>query len=336
MLIAVRSPEAKVQGPKSKVQGPSAAERRSAVHGLWTLDVGFGLAACLLWAAVSGQAAAQPARAAFSGAQALKHATALCHIGPRVPGTPGHQKAEQYILKELRALDLKPEVDAFTAATPLGPRPMRNILVRFPGNSDRAVMVGGHYDTKYFTQFRFVGANDGGSSAALLLELARVLKKSPQGPLGVWLAFFDGEEAFGEWTANDSLYGSRRLAERLHDSGEHRKISALILVDMIGDRHLDLLRDLNSTGWLNEMVREVAAVQGLSRVFGDFQAATKDDHMPFANIGVPVVDLIDFNYGPDNSFWHTAQDTLDKLSARSLQAVGRIVLGTIDALAKRK
>jgi len=279
------------------------------VHGLWTLDVGFGLAACLLWAAVSGQAAAQPARATFSGAQALKHAAALCDIGPRVPGTPGHEKAEQYILKELRALDLKPEVDAFTAATPLGPRPMRNILARFPGNSDRAVMVGGHYDTKYFTQFRFVGANDGGSSAALLLELARVLRESPRGPLGVWLAFFDGEEAFGEWTASDSLYG---------------------------DRHLDLLRDLNSTGWLNEMVREVAAVQGLSRVFGDFQTAIEDDHMPFARIGVSVVDLIDFNYGPDNSFWHTAQDTFDKLSARSLQAVGRIVLGTIDALAKRK
>jgi hypothetical protein len=289
----------------------------------------------LLAVSAVAHAAGQPA-VTFSGTAALKHAAALCDIGPRVPGTPGHEKAERYILKELEALGLKPEVDAFTAATPLGPRPMRNFLVRFPGQSDRAVMVGGHYDTKYFTQFRFVGANDGGSSAGLLLELARVLKKSAQRPLGVWLAFLDGEEAFGEWTAADSLYGSRHLAERLRASGQHRKLDAFILVDMIGDRNLDLLRDLNSAGWLNEMVREVAAAQGLSRVFGNFQTAIEDDHMPLAGIGVPVVDLIDFNYGPDNSFWHTAQDTPDKLSARSLEAVGRIVLGTINALAKRK
>jgi len=306
------------------------APRSSLVTGHWSLPL-----LTVLLASLVAHAAGQPP-VTFSGTAALKHAAALCDIGPRVPGTPGHEKAEQYILKELRALGLKPEVDAFTATTPLGPRPMRNILVRFPGRSDRVVMVGGHYDTKYFTQFRFVGANDGGSSAALLLELARVLKKSPRVPLTVWLAFLDGEEAFGEWTASDSLYGSRHLAERLRASGEHRKISAFILADMIGDRNLDLLRDLNSIGWLNEMVREVAAAQGLSRVFGDFQTAIEDDHMPFAGIGVPVVDLIDFNYGPDNSFWHTAQDTPDKLSARSLQAVGRIVLGTIDALAKRK
>jgi glutaminyl-peptide cyclotransferase len=306
------------------------AFRLSLVTRHWSLPL-----LALLVASLVAHAAGQPP-VTFSGTAALKHATALADIGPRVPGTPGHEKAERYILKELEALSLKPEVDAFTAATPLGPRPMRNIVMRFPGQSDRVVMVGGHYDTKYFTHFRFVGANDGGSSAALLLELARVLKKSPQGPLSVWLAFLDGEEAFGEWTATDSLYGSRHLAERLRASGERRKLDAFILVDMIGDRNLDLLRDLNSTGWLNEMVREVAAAQGLSRVFGNFQTAIEDDHMPFAGMGVPVVDLIDFNYGPDNSFWHTAEDTPDKLSARSLQAVGRIVLGTIDALAKRK
>lgn len=150
-----------------------------------------------------------------------------------------------------------------------------------------------------------------------------------------WL-FLDGEEAFGEWTQTDSLYGSRHLAERMRSSGERGKLDAFILLDMVGDRNLNLMRDLNSTGWLNEMVREVAARQGLSRVFSGSQGPIEDDHVPFARIGVPVVDLIDFDYGPNNSFWHTAEDTPDKLSAQSLQAVGRIVLGTIDALAKRK
>jgi len=282
-------------------------------------------------------AAPEPAPSLFSGSVALKHAVALAEIGPRPPGTPEHEKAEQYILKHLERLGLKPEVDAFTASTPLGPRPMKNIVVKFPGRGEQAVLVAGHYDTKLETRFRFVGANDGGSSAGFLLELARVLKNSPPRGLGVWLAFLDGEESVGgQWTASDSLHGSRRMAERLRASGAHRKLSAVIIVDMVGDRDLDLLRDLNSTGWLNELVRDVAAQLRLTSVFGSYTTPVEDDHLPFSRIGLPVVDLIDLNYGPDNSYWHSPQDTPDKLSAKSLEAVGRIVLGTIDALGKRK
>ncbi len=282
-------------------------------------------------------AAPEPQPSLFSGSMALKHALALAEIGPRPPGTPEHDKAEQYILKYLERLGLKPEVDAFTASTPLGPRPMKNIVVKFPGRGEQAVLVAGHYDTKLETRFRFVGANDGGSSAGFLLELARVLKNSPPRALGVWLAFLDGEEALaGEWTDADSLHGSRHMAERLRASGVHRKLAAVMVVDMVGDRDLDLLRDLNSTGWLNEMVRDVAAQLRLSHAFSEKAMPIGDDHLPFSRIGLPVVDLIDFNYGPDNSYWHTAQDTPDKLSAKSLEAVGRVVLGTMDALAKRK
>lgn len=282
-------------------------------------------------------AVAEPEPVLFSGALALKHATALAEIGPRPPGTPEHEKAEQYILKHLERLGLKPEVDAFIAATPLGPRPMKNILVRFPGQTEQAVLVAGHYDTKLEMGFRFVGANDGGSSTGLLLELARALKNSPPRGHGVWLAFLDGEEPLaGLWRAADSLHGSRRMAERFRTSGEHRRLAAVLVVDLVGDRDLDLLRDLNSTGWLNELVRDVAAQLRLSHAFGDTTTAIEDDHLPFSRIGLPVVDLIDLNYGPNNSFWHSPQDTPDKLSAKSLETVGRIVLGTIAALGKRK
>ena len=280
---------------------------------------------------------AGPAPRFFSGALTLKHATALAKIGPRPPGTPEHKKAQQYILTRLQRLGVQPEVDAFTAATPVGPRPMKNIVAKFPGRSKRVVLVAGHYDTKLETRFRFVGANDGGSSTGLLLELARVLKNSPPGWCEVWVAFLDGEESLGRrWTQADSLYGSRRMAERLRAAGEHRRLSAVLVVDMVGDRDLDLLRDLNSTGWLNELVRDVAQQLGQAHAFGDRTTAVEDDHVPFSRIGLPVVDLIDMNYGPNNSFWHSAEDTPDKLSARSLQAVGRIVLGTIAALEHRE
>ena len=273
----------------------------------------------------------------FSGALALQHATALAKIGPRPPGTPGIEKAQQYILTRLERLGVKPEVDTFTVGTPVGSRAMKNIVAKFPGRSNRAVLIAGHYDTKLETQFRFVGANDGGSSAGLLLELARVLKNSPPAWCAVWLAFLDGEEPLGgRWTPADSLYGSRRMAKQLRATGERRHLSAVLVVDMVGDRDLDLLRDLNSTGWLNELVRDVARRMRLSGVFGNLTTAVEDDHVPFSRIGLPVVDLIDMNYGPNNSFWHSAQDTPDKLSAGSLEAVGRIVLGTIGALEHRE
>lgn len=277
------------------------------------------------------------ANAAFSGRNALTHVLAVTQFGPRPPGTPAHARTQKYIQAALQSWKLKPEADAFSVETPLGKTPMTNILARIPGQTDRVVMVAGHYETKRLPGIRFVGANDSGSSTGMLLELARVLAQGPRREWGVWLAFLDGEEALGgEWTASDSLYGSKRLAQQLRASGQFAQVKAVIVVDLVGDRHLDLLRDLNSTGWLNTMVRDVAGGLGLSHVFGSLSTAIEDDHLPFLAIGLPAVDLIDLNYGPGNSYWHTAQDTPDKLSAKSLEAVGRIVLGTIDALARHR
>lgn len=312
----------------------SQARRPKARKRLWALVLSVFLAC------VAGACAAQKAAApvSFSGQLAYNQTAAVTNIGPRPVGSPEHEKMEQYVLAQLTRLGLKPEIDQFTAATPLGPKTMKNIVARFPGQTDKAVLIGGHYDTKWEPRFRFVGANDAGSSTGVLLELARVLKGTPQRKLGVWLVFLDGEEAFQEWSDADSLYGSRHCAEELRKSGDYRKVSAVIIVDMIGDKDLDLLRDLNSTGWLNETVRNVAAKLNLKSAFGDMSMAIEDDHLPFARIGLPVVDLIDFTYGGNDSpgpYWHTAQDTLDKLSPKSFDAVGRIVLGTIDALGNR-
>ncbi len=310
---------------------------RLATAALIVTLMGTAMGASASAGARKARAPAGPSPAHFSGSAALRHVVAVTEFGPRPPGSPEHEKTQQYILAHLGRLGLKPEIAAFTASTPLGPRPMKNIMVKFPGRSDRSVLVTGHYDTKLERSFRFVGANDGGSSTGLLMEMARVLKNSPPGELGVWLVFMDGEEPLaGDWTAADSLHGSRHMAERLRASGEHRKLAAVIVVDMVGDRDLDLLRDLNSTGWLNELVRDVAARMKLAGAFGEKAHHIEDDHIPFSRIGLPVVDLIDYNYGPDNSYWHSPQDTADKISARSLESVGRIVLGSIAELGKRK
>jgi Zn-dependent M28 family amino/carboxypeptidase len=194
-------------------------------------------------------------------------------------------------------------------------------------------MVAGHYDTKRFEDFRYVGANDGGSSAALLLELARVLA-SRKNALTYWLVFFDGEEAIRDWTSTDSLYGSRHLVEKLSASGELSRVQAMILVDMIGDANLDIHREGNSTPWLVDTVFNVAKRLGYGRYFPESQIAMDDDHIPFVNAGVSAVDLIDFDYGPNQSYWHSAKDTLEHCSPLSLTIVGRVVAATLNELEK--
>jgi len=223
------------------------------------------------------------------------------------------------------------EEDSFLASTPVGPIPMTNLIARFPGSRRETVIVAGHYDTKRFDDFRFVGANDGGSSAALLVELARVLR-GRQHTLNYWLVFFDGEEALRNWTATDSLYGSRHLVEKLSGSGELSRIEALILVDMIADAQLRVPREYNSTPWLSDLVFNVAQRLGYGKYFAGSQGAIGDDHVPFINAGVSAVDLIDLDYGPNNSYWHTAQDTLDHCSPLSLTIVGRVVAAALDEL----
>jgi glutaminyl-peptide cyclotransferase len=278
--------------------------------------------------AVAGVARADDAAPRVDGAAALRHVERLVAIGPRVAGTPGAARARAYITGEVKKLGVKVDVRAFEAETPHGRLQLANVVAIVPGRRSDVILLGGHYDTKYFADFRFVGANDGGSSAALLIELARRLAAAPR-EYTYWLVWFDGEEARVSWTATDSLYGSRRLAAEL--SREGRLPRAMVLVDMIGDRDLGILRDTSSTPWLTNLIWATAARLGHGRHFLSTAMAVEDDHAPFLSAGVPAALLIDFDYPP----WHTADDTLDKVSAQSLAVVGDVVLGALPAIERR-
>ena len=264
----------------------------------------------------------------FNGARAFEDLKHLVGFGPRPSGSPALTQTRQWLIQELRGTGAQVEEDPFVANTPIGPIPMDNLIAKFRGSRRETVIVAGHYDTKRFDEFRFLGANDGGSSAALLVELARVLG-ARRNALNYWLVFFDGEEAVRDWSASDSLYGSRHLVEKLISSGELSRIQALILVDMIGDAQLRIPRESSSTPWLSGLVFNVAQRLGYGKYFVDSRDAADDDHMPFINAGVSAVDLIDFDYGPHNSYWHSAQDTLDHCSPQSLTIVGRVVTATL-------
>jgi glutaminyl-peptide cyclotransferase len=267
----------------------------------------------------------------FDGTQAFADLKHLVSYGPRPAGSPALQEARHWIEAQLREAGAEVEEDSFTASTPIGAIPMTNLIAKFRGDESKIVMVAGHYDTKLFEQFRFVGANDGGSSAALLLELAREFHGRKHA-LTYWLVFFDGEEAVREWTATDSVYGSRHLVQKLSSDGELARIEAMILVDMIGDSHLVIDREANSTPWLTDAVFTAAHRLGYRTEFRDSPMSVADDHIPFVNAGVAAVDLIDFN--PEDGYWHTARDTVDHCSPMSLTIVGRVVLATLGDLNK--
>jgi glutaminyl-peptide cyclotransferase len=291
---------------------------RAALH---PILISVTVAACL-----SAQVPAQ-----FSGERALEHIRELVAIGPRVAGEPGAEQARQYIKQQLAANGLTVQEQAFEATTPLGPAKMVNLRVLLPGaaSGKGRLIIAGHYDTKRFREFTFVGANDGGSSTAFLLEAARVLKDR-KNALPIELLFFDGEEAVVEWTNGDHTYGSQHYVDAAKRDGTLGQIRALILVDMIGDRDLRLLRESESTPWLTDLIWRAA--QGLKRPeFVSQSTPIEDDHVPFLKAGVAAVDLIDLDY-PD---WHTAGDTLDKVSAASLQAVGDVVLAALPDIEKR-
>ncbi len=272
------------------------------------------------------------ARAAeFNGAEALAFTKRLVAFGPRPSGSDAIRKTQAYILGELKALGCNVVQDDFTGSTPLGPTPMKNIVARFPGKSGRIVVITGHYDTKSLPGTFFVGANDGGSSAGFLLEMAKAIAHDARQD-EVQLVWFDGEEAVAQWTESDSLYGSRHLADRWAADGTLGRIMALINVDMIGDKDLDILNDLNSSAPLRQLVWRAADQLGYGKHFLREPGAIEDDHIPFLRRGVSALDLIDFTYGPNNSFWHTDKDTVDKLSAESLQIVGRVLLETLKEL----
>jgi Zn-dependent M28 family amino/carboxypeptidase len=293
--------------------------------------IGLGACSLLLLLAVPFKLGAGGPSETFDGARAFEDLKRLVAFGPRPAGSPALAEARRWIIAQLKDAGAQVEEDSFTASTPVGPIPMANLIAKFPGAQSKVVMVTGHYDTKLFEKFRFVGANDGASSAALLLELARELHGRKH-DLTYWLVFFDGEEAVREWTDTDSVYGSRHLVQKLSSSGELGRIQAMILVDMIGDSHLEIHREAGSTPWLNDLVFNAAHRLGYARYFLDSQTAVEDDHFPFLNAGVAAVDLIDFN--PEDGYWHTARDTVDHCSPQSLTIVGRVVLAALADLEK--
>lgn len=269
----------------------------------------------------------------FSGVSAFRFAEKAVSFGPRPSGSAEIKKLQAYISAQLRSFGCEViEVD-FTAQTPAGPTPMKNILCRLKGSTPdtRMLVVSGHYDTKRMPGILFVGANDAGSSTGFLLELARAQSKLPR-KRELWIAFFDGEEAVGQWSASDSLYGSRHQAAQWAASGHLNRIDALINVDMIGDKDLNLFQDLNSSPALVRLTWQVARDLGYQSHFEDAQTAIEDDHMPFRRRGVEAIDLIDFEYGPLNRYWHTEKDTMDKLSPASFEIMGKVVAETLRRL----
>jgi len=276
---------------------------------------------------------ALPAQSHFDGAKALDYARQFVAIGPRWPTSQGHQKAEDFLRSQFKHDQL--EEDTFTADTPIGPVPMRNFIVRFPGKKNGVIVLATHYETNYpLKNINFVGANDGASTTGLLLTIAdqlrgQVDRNRQLDGYSIWLVFFDGEEAFQTWSKSDSTYGSRHLAAKWGRDGTLSKIKAFMLADMIGDKDLDIQRESQSTGWLVDLVRQAAHKFGYDRYFFQTEEAVEDDHLAFVDRGVPSIDVIDLDYGPNNSYHHTAQDTLDKISAHSLTIDGDVFLETI-------
>lgn len=271
-----------------------------------------------------------PVSVPFDGRRAFIHIQQLVELGPRVAGTPGAERARSYIRARLEQLGLRVEEQPFDAATPLGPTRMVNLRAFVPGSSSSGrIIFAGHYDTKRFDDFTFVGANDGGSSAAFLIELGRVLKARTNA-LPIELLFLDGEEAVVEWRDDDHTYGSRHYVERAGRDGSLKSIRALILVDMIGDRDLRIKRESRSTPWLTDLIWRAARSANRPE-FVNESTPIEDDHLPFLEAGVPAVDIIDLEYPA----WHTANDTLDKVSRESLEAVGDVLVRALPELEKR-
>lgn len=266
------------------------------------------------------------------GEKALQRVADFISVVPRHSGSEGVARATEYLRHELAALGLEAEIDEFTDATPAGEIVFRNVTAEIPGKGENWIVIGSHYDAKAGISETFAGANDSGSSTGLLLELAEILASGPKLDVNLLLAFFDGEECIAEYGMNDGLHGSTRLASKLTDSGRSERVKAVIVIDMIGDRDLDVLVAGNSTPALASRVFKAARVVDKREYFSLGRAAFIDDHAPFLKAGMPSVLLIDFTFGSKpgrNDYWHTPEDTLDKLSAKSLETVGNVVLAFI-------
>jgi Zn-dependent M28 family amino/carboxypeptidase len=270
------------------------------------------------------------AETSFDSSRAWEHLRQMVGIGPRPAGSAALEQTRKYLKDQLAASGLTAVEQAWEDATPIDTVKMVNLVVTIPGARKDRIVIAGHYDTKLYREFRFVGASDGASSAAFLLELARVLKER-KNPLTIELLFLDGEEArLPDWNGLDNTYGSRHYVSAARKDGSLATLKAMILVDMIADRNLTIRRDANSTTWLTDLIWAAAKKLGHT-AFMTETTKVEDDHLPFLAAGVPSVDIIDLDYPQ----WHTAADSLDAVSARSLQVVGDTLLAALPQIEAR-
>ncbi|MEY2506957.1 MAG: glutaminyl-peptide cyclotransferase [Verrucomicrobiota bacterium] len=265
----------------------------------------------------------------FSGEKALAHVQAMVDFGPRPPGTEAIEKTRAYLIKQLEAAGWKVERQSFSDDTPRGKVQFVNLIATFGAHSAPSFLVCSHYDTKTWDNGRFVGANDAGSSTGVLVEMARVLAERPAIAGKVELVFFDGEEAYEAFTETDGLYGSRYFAKQLVAQRRAKLFRGGILFDMIGDKSLTITLPPDSPPDLARDIFASADALNLRKHFTYFDRDVTDDHTPLNEIGIPVIDLIDFDYPP----WHTLDDTMDKLSAESLRITGSVACYYLSRLA---
>ena len=270
----------------------------------------------------------------FDGAKAYLQVQKLVSFGPHPPGSPAIAQVQQYIASQLTSYGCKVDTDDFHAPTPVGDLPMKNIIAKIPGTGPGIILLLTHYDTLRLDSF--VGAEDAGSSSGLMLEMARLLCAEKPQANAVWIAFLDGEEAQIRWSDTDSVYGSRELAARMAVSGDLKRTRAVILADMIGQYNLQIPRETTSTSWLTNLVWKEAAELGYSNVFVNRDMAVEDDHGPFLHRNVPAVDIIDLDGYQQMGYWHTSQDTMDKISAANIAIVGHVILESVKELQSMK
>jgi Zn-dependent M28 family amino/carboxypeptidase len=292
------------------------------------------LSAAIMCAVVCTPAAQTPAQPTFDGARAFEHLKAQVAIGPRPAGSTGIRQTRAYLTRQIAALGLTAREQPFVAATPFGPVEMINLIVTLPGTRTDRILFTGHYDTKLFKDIVFVGASDGASSAAVLLELLRALKDGPR-EFTYEFVWFDGEEAMVEWDIDtDSTYGSRYYVQAAQKAGALSTIKAMVLVDMVGHADLQIERDSYSAPWLTDIIWNAAKRLGHGAIFRDVTTTVEDDHLHFVRAGIPSVDIIDLNHFINRGHWHTAGDNLDAVSATSLQIVGDVLLASIPEIEK--
>lgn len=279
----------------------------------------------------------------FDGAKAYSYVVRLVSFGPHPPDTPAIRQVQSYIRAELKSFGCPVDVDDFHAQTPVGTLAMEDIVAKIPGTGPGIILLMTHYDTLRLPGF--VGAEDSGSSTGLMLEMASLLCREPKNHNAVWIAFLDGEEdqqnfqtadqAQHTWNNDETTFGSRELAARMDLSGELKNIKAVILADMIGQKNLQLDKDTTSTPWLQNLVWKTAERLGYRKIFSNRQSAITDDHQPFLERGVPAVDIIDLSDYIQEGYWHTTQDTLDKLSPRNIAIVGQVILASVQELQEK-